>query len=175
MKRKIMYSAVAVALLTLTACTSDTAEPVDNEPIAEVKPTTNEVSSETPEPTVIEETEITPLSKDEVLAKFELYPDEQPIENGTFTFVGNRTDTADYYSLDDTAEYRNASVIFKDGQIARVKLIPEGDADVNALFEQFGITDEPREVGNGLIKTYEVALIPLYWSQNIEKYPFEQY
>src|SRR5690554_3582449 len=172
MKRKIMYSAAVAALLMLSACTSDTAEPVDNESAINEAA---EVTTETPEPTVIEETEITPLSKDEVLAKFELYPDEQPIENGTFTFVGNRTDTADYYSLDDTAEYRNASVIFKDGQIARVKLIPEGDADVNALFEQFGITDEPREVGNGLIKTYEVALIPLYWSQNIEKYPFEQY
>lgn len=116
---------------------------------------------------------ISPLSKDEVLENFEVEPSVEPFIDGTFTFVGSRTDTADYYSLADTDRFRNASIIFKDGQIARVKLIPSDDKNVNKLFEEFGITDEPRKL-SGAAGFYEVALIPKYWSQNIEKYPNEQ-
>jgi len=116
---------------------------------------------------------IAPLTKDEVLANFEVEPSVEPFIDGTFTFVGNRTDTADYYSLADTDRFRNASIIFKDGQIARVKLIPIDDKNVNKLFEEFGITDEPRKL-SGAVGFYEIALIPKYWTQNIEKYPYEQ-
>lgn len=116
---------------------------------------------------------IAPLTKDEVLANFEVEPSVEPFIDGIFTFVGNRTDTADYYSLADTDRFRNASIIFKDGQIARVKLIPNDDKNVNKLFEEFGITDEPRKL-SGAAGFYEVALIPKYWTQNIEKYPNEQ-
>lgn len=116
---------------------------------------------------------VSPLSKDEVLEKFEVEPSVEPFIDGTFTFVGSRTDTADYYSLTDTDRFRNASIIFKDGQIARVKLIPSDDKNVNKLFEDFGITDEPRKL-SGAAGFYEVALIPKYWTQNIEKYPYEQ-
>lgn len=164
MKRKIMYSTTAVALLLLTACTNENKEPV-NEPTVEVKPATME-------PVVIEETEITPLTKDEVLAKFPVDPDIGPYIDGPFIFTGNRTDTADYYALADTERYRNASVIFKDGQIARVKFIPEGGTDPVELLADFGITDEPRKL-NGYAGFYEVALIPIYWTQNIERMPFE--
>lgn len=116
--------------------------------------------------------EPTPLPKDEVLAKFALDSDIDPYIDGDFSFVGNRTDTADYYSLADTDKYRNASVIFKDGEIASVKLIPSDGQDVNKLFEEFSITDEPRKL-SAAAGAYEVALIPMYWSQNIERYPFE--
>lgn len=116
---------------------------------------------------------ITPLTKDEVLENFEVEPSVEPFIDGTFTFVGNRTDTADYYSLADNDRFRNASIVFKDGQIARVKLIPNDDKNVNKLFEEFGITDEPRKL-SGAAGFYEVALIPKYWTQNIEKYPYEQ-
>lgn len=116
--------------------------------------------------------EIKPLSKDEVLSKFEIDSDTKPYINGQFTFIGNRKDTADYYALADTGQYRNANVIFKDGQIARVKIIPGEGQDVNKLFEDFGITDEPRKL-SGAAGVYEVALIPIFWSQNIEKYPFD--
>lgn len=116
---------------------------------------------------------ISPLTKNEVLENFEVEPSVEPFIDGTFTFVGNRTDTADYYSLADSDRFRNASIIFKDGQIARVKLIPNDDKNVNKLFEEFGITDEPRKL-NGAAGFYEVALIPKYWTQNIEKYPYEQ-
>ena len=120
----------------------------------------------------VEEAHIKPLTKEEVLAKFPLVSDEEPYIDGQFTFVGNRTDTADYYAFADTDRYRNASVIFKDGEIARVKFIPEGDADPVEILAEFGITDKPREI-SGLTGYYEVALIPMYWSQNIERYPFE--
>ncbi len=113
--------------------------------------------------------EVKPLTKEEVLSKFEV--DEEFID-GEFKFVGSRTETADFYSLADTDRYRNGSVIFKDGQIARVKLIPAENQDVNKLFEEFGITNEPRKL-NGMASFFEVALIPKYWSQNIEWYPFE--
>lgn len=116
---------------------------------------------------------IAPLTKDEVLANFEVEPSVEPFIYGTFTFIGNRTDTADYYSLADNDRFRNASIIFKDGQIARLKLIPNDDKNVNKLFEEFGITDEPRKL-SGAAGFYEVALIPKYWTQNIEKYPYEQ-
>lgn len=116
---------------------------------------------------------IAPLTKDEVLANFKVEPSVEPFIDGTFTFVGNRTDIADYYSLADNDRFRNASIIFKDGQIARVKLIPNDDKNVNKLFESFGITDEPRKL-SGAAGFYEVALIPKYWTQNIEKYPYEQ-
>lgn len=115
---------------------------------------------------------IAPLTKDEVLENFEVEPSVEPFIDGTFTFVGNRTDTADYYSLADTKQFRNASIIFKDGQIARVKLIPNAVENVNKLFEDFGIKDDPRKL-NGAAGFYEVALIPKYWSQNIEKYPYD--
>lgn len=113
-----------------------------------------------------------PLSKDEVLEIFEVEPSIEPYLDGTFTFVGERTDTADYYSLADTKQFRNASIIFKDGQIARVKLIPNAVENVNKLFEDFGIKDDPRKL-SGAAGFYEVALIPKYWSQNIEKYPYD--
>jgi len=116
--------------------------------------------------------EIKPLTKDEVLSKFEVDSDSKPYINSQFIFVGNRKDNADYYALADTDRYRNASVIFKDRQIARVKLIPSDEQDVNKIFENFGITDEPRKL-SGAAGTYEVALIPIFWSQNIEKYPFD--
>lgn len=113
-----------------------------------------------------------PLTKDEVLNKFEIDRDIEPYVDQKFIFVGNRTDTADYYALEDNDKYRNASVIFKDGQIARVKLIPEEGQDVNKLFKDFGISEEPRKL-DGYAGAYEVALIPIFWSQNIERYPFE--
>ena len=119
-----------------------------------------------------EESEVTPLSKEDVLAKFAIDSGVDPYIDSEFIFVGSRTDTADYYSLADTDHYSNASVIFKDGQIARVKLIPGDGQDVNKLFEEFGITDEPRKL-SGVAGAYEIALIPKYWSQNIERYPFE--
>lgn len=136
----------------------------------------SEVAESAPEKEQVIETNaeesVSPLSKEEVLAKFALDSDIEPYIDAPFTFVGSRTDTADYYSLADTDKYRNASVIFKDGEIASVKLIPEGNADPAELFAEFGITDEPREL-SGAITAYEVALIPMYWSQNIERYPFE--
>ncbi|MFJ7665306.1 hypothetical protein ACIQXW_23390 [Lysinibacillus sp. NPDC097162] len=114
-----------------------------------------------------------PLTKDEVLENFEVEPSVEPFINGTFTFVGNRTDTADYYSLADTDKFRNASIIFKDGQIARLKLIPIDAKNVKKLFEDFGIAGDPRKL-NGAAGFYEVALIPKYWTQNIEKYPYDK-
>ena len=113
-----------------------------------------------------------PLTKEEVLTKFPLDSDIGPYIDGPFIFVGNRKDTADYYALEDTDRYRNASVIFKNGEIARVKFIPEGDTDPADLLKEFGITEKPREL-SGMTGYQEVALIPMYWSQNIEWYPFE--
>lgn len=113
------------------------------------------------------------LTKDEVLKNFEVEPSVEPFIDGTFTFVGDRTDTADYYSLADTDKFRNASIIFKDGQIARLKLIPTDAKNVKKLFEEFGITGDPRKL-NGATGFYEVALIPKYWTQNIEKYPYDK-
>lgn len=114
-----------------------------------------------------------PLTKEEVLENYEIEPSVEPFINGTFTFVGDRTDTADYYSLADTDKFRNASIIFKDGQIARLKLIPTDANNVEKLFEDFGIASDPRKL-NGAAGFYEVALIPKYWTQNIEKYPYDK-
>ncbi|MGE7843948.1 hypothetical protein ACQKNX_24580 [Lysinibacillus sp. NPDC093712] len=133
----------------------------------EVTEKDSKVGTEKPEATK-EPKKITPLSKDEVLENFEV----EPYLNGTFTFVGDRTETADYYSLADTEQFRNASIIFKDGQIARVKLIPGDIKNVDKIFEDFGVKDEPRKL-SGAAGFYEVALIPKYWSQNIEKYPYD--
>ncbi|KGR87414.1 hypothetical protein [Lysinibacillus odysseyi] len=112
------------------------------------------------------------LKKGAVLAKFTIDGNIGPYIDGTFVFTGNRTDIADYYALADTDHYRNASVIFKDDEIARVKFIPEGGTDPAVFLAEFGIYDEPRKL-SGAAGYYEVALIPMYWSQNIEKYPFE--
>lgn len=114
-----------------------------------------------------------PLTKEEVLENYEVEPTVEPFIDGTFTFIGDRTDTADYYSLADTDKFRNASIIFKDGQIARLKLIPIDANNVKKLFEEFGITGDPRKL-NGAAGFYEVALIPKYWTQNIEKYPYDK-
>ena len=151
------------------------AEPVAKAPAAKAEPAVKESEeADAVQPVQTDSTvqPVQPLTKDEVLAKFPLVAGEEPYIDGTFAFVGNRTDTADYYSLEDTDRYRNASVIFKDGEIARVKFIPEGDTDPAEFLAEFGITEKPRELG-GMIKSYEVALIPMYWSQNIERYPFE--
>ncbi|MFF2793545.1 hypothetical protein [Lysinibacillus xylanilyticus] len=116
--------------------------------------------------------EIKPLTKEEVLNKFTIDPDIDPYIDGQFLFDASRKDTADYYALADTDRYRNANVIFKDSQIARVKFIPLNDVKAEDIFIEFGITDKPRKLG-GMAGAYEVALIPMYWSQNIERYPFE--
>lgn len=131
-----------------------------------------EKSEESAQEVVEEVAKIVPLTKDEVLAKFALDSDIKPYIDGSFIFVGNRKDTADYYALADTERYRNASVIFKDGEIARVKFIPEGDTDPVEFLAEFGIVDKPRKL-SGRTGYYETALIPLFWSQNIERYPFE--
>ena len=165
-KRKWFAYTIAILLLlsAIAAFTQESEEQAEQS----VETPTQDVSNEPAE----EEASIKPLTKDEVLAKFPLDSDIGPYIDGQFTFVGSRTDTADYYALADTDRYRNASVIFKDGEIARVKFIPEGDTDPSELLAEFGITDKPREL-SGAIVAYEVALIPLYWSQNIEEYPFE--
>lgn len=175
-KRWQVWLGVFVVLAILGAILPD---PADNENVEVVNsaPEENEGTekSETKEETKDKEVskEVIPLSQDAVLDKFETDSDSGPYINGTFTFVGNRTDTADYYSLTDTEQFRNASIIFKDSQIARLKLIPNEGQNVNELFEAFGITDEPRKL-SGMAGFYEVALIPMYWTQNIESYPYEQ-
>lgn len=170
-KRWQFWLGLVVALIVLGSILPD---PPDDKKEELVKDDT-EVSAKDKE--VITEKKptktIAPLTKDEVLANFEVEPSVEPFIDGTFTFVGNRTDTADYYSLADNDRFKNASIIFKDGQIARVKLIPNDAKNVNKLFEEFGITDEPRKL-SGAAGFYEVALIPKYWTQNIEKYPYEQ-
>jgi len=113
-----------------------------------------------------------PLTKEEVLSNFAIDEDIEPYVNGQFIFVGGEIDTADYYTLADTERYRNASVIFKDGQIVRVKFIPLDNVKAEDIFTEFGITDKPRKI-NGMTGFYEVALIPQYWSRNIERHPFE--
>ena len=173
MKRKLIVGFTAfIALAALGGFilekTGYEAEQVANEPDKSgTVETTGPAKSAEPEAPAIK-----PLSKDDVLAKFPLDSDIEPYIDAPFNFVGNRTDTADYYSLADTERYRNASVIFKDGEIASVKFIPEGSTDPVAILREFGIAEEPRKL-SGAITAYEVALIPLYWSQNIEKYPFE--
>lgn len=168
-KRWQVWLGALVVLALLGAILPD---PPDDKK-AEVAKTDVDVSTEDKKVETKEDSKkISPLSKNEVLENFEVEPSVEPFIDGTFTFVGNRTDTADYYSLADNDRFRNASIIFKDGQIARIKLIPIEDKNVNKLFEEFGITDEPRKLsGAGF---YEVALIPKYWTQNIEKYPYEQ-
>jgi len=173
-KRGQFWLGLVVALIVLGSILPD--PPNDKKNDTEVSAKDKEVITEKSvtkknqeEPTKT----IAPLTKDEVLENFEVEPSVEPFIDGTFTFVGNRTDTADYYSLADNDRFRNASIIFKDGQIARLKLIPNDDKNVNKLFEEFGITDEPRKL-SGAAGFYEVALIPKYWTQNIEKYPYEQ-
>ncbi|ASN68123.1 hypothetical protein 8F11_88 [uncultured Caudovirales phage] len=164
-KRWQVWLAIIIVVGVLGNILPDASE--DKKEEVSVKDTVEEKPETNPEPA-----EIKPLTKDEVLSKFEVDSDSKPYINGQFIFAGNRKDTADYYALADTGQYRNASVIFKDGQIARVKLIPGEGQDVNKLFEDFGITDEPRKL-SGAAGVYEVALIPIFWSQNIEKYPFD--
>lgn len=170
-KRWQFWLGLVVALIVLGSILPDPPDDKknDTEASAKDKEVKTEKSATKEEPTKT----IAPLTKDEVLANFEVEPSVEPFIDGTFTFVGNRTDTADYYSLADNDRFRNASIIFKDGQIARVKLIPNDAKNVNKLFEEFGITDEPRKL-SGAAGFYEVALIPKYWTQNIEKYPYEQ-
>jgi len=115
---------------------------------------------------------IKPLTKDEVLAKFPIDEDIPPYIDGAFILIGDRKETADYYSLADTDRYRNASIIFQDGAIVSVKFIPEGNTDPAAFIKEFGIDEEPRKV-SAYTGFYEVSIIPRFWSQNIEKYPFE--
>lgn len=176
-KRKwFPYVVAVILLLAIIPPKDDTEESVVVErKQAETTEKAKEVSAksvDSSEKEVEEIAEIVPLTKDDVLAKFELDSDIGPYIDAPFIFVGNRKDTADYYALADTDEYRNASVIFKDGEIARVKFIPEGDADPVEILAEFGITEKPRKL-SGMIASYEVALIPLFWTQNIEKYPFE--
>ncbi|OXS75936.1 hypothetical protein B1B04_02755 [Lysinibacillus sp. KCTC 33748] len=116
--------------------------------------------------------EIKPLTKEEVLNKFTIDPDIDPYIDGPYIFVDGETDTADYYALADTDRYKNASVIFKDGQIARVKFIPLNDVKAEDLLIEFGITEKPRKL-RGMAGFHEIALISKYWSQNIERSPFE--
>jgi len=168
-KRWQVWVVVFIALLVLgtilpAATDNKNEEVVKYEPKIVVKAEKTQNKTETKK--------ITRLTKDEVLENFEVEPTTEPYLDGSFTFVGDRTDTADYYSLADNEHFRNASVIFKDGQIVRVKLIPNDAKNVNKLFESFGIKDKPRKL-NGTAGFYEVALIPKYWSQNIEKYPYE--
>lgn len=169
-KRWQVWLGVIVVLAVIGKILPDTSEDKKEEVVK--ADTETKVQTKKPEPKT-EPAEIKLLTKDEVLNKFEVDSGTKPYIDGQFNFVGNRTDTADYYSLADTDKYRNASAIFKDGKIARVKLIPGEGQDVNKLFEAFGITDEPRKL-SGAAGFYEVALIPIYWSQNIEKYPNEQ-
>ncbi|MGY3187135.1 hypothetical protein [Lysinibacillus sp. TE18511] len=175
-KRWQVWLGVVVALGLLGAILPEPPENkkvVDSQAKEEVVKDASEEKTQTNTPeTKPEPVEIKPLTKDEVLSKFEVDSDIKPYIDGQFTFDGNRSDTADYYALADTDKYRNASVIFKDGQIAKVKLIPAENQDVGKLFEEFGITEEPRKL-SGYAGAYEVALIPMYWSQNIERYPFE--
>jgi len=139
-----------------------------SEPIAENNSEKVTVSASTS----AKPTAITPLTKDEVLAKFPIDEDIPPYIDGAFILIGDRKETADYYSLADTDLYRNASVIFQDGAIVSVKFIPEGNTDPAAFIKEFGIDEEPRKV-SGYSGFYEVSIIPRFWSQNIEKYPFE--
>lgn len=136
--------------------------------IAEVQSVSTESTEIKAEPVAV----LKQLTKEAVLAKFTIDGNIGPYIDGTFIFTGNRTDTADYYALADTDQYRNASVIFKDDEIARVKFIPEGGTNPADFLAEFGIYEEPRKL-SGAAGYYEIALIPLYWSQNIEKYPFE--
>lgn len=173
-KRKWFAYTIAI-LLILSAFSlfggNDQEEQAEQSEETPTQAVTKEKAEVQAEPAV-EEAHTKPLTKEEVLAKFPLDSDIGPYIDGQFTFVGNRTDKADYYALADTDTYRNASVIFKDGEIARVKFIPEGDVDPVETLAEFGITDKPREL-SGAAGAVEVALIPLYWSQNIETYPFE--
>lgn len=129
----------------------------------------------TPVTAEVESPEISPLSKDEILAKFPAATDEESYENGQFQFVGNRTDTADYYWLAPSDTFEDARVIFKDGEIAAIKLWLSEGADVGKAFEAFGIADaaENARKQNDYANVYEYAIIPIYWTQNIELYPNE--
>ena len=167
----------AAELLTQTKSAEElAAEKANEERAAERAAKIQEVSTEPSEAQAEKPAEkkapAKPLTKEEVLAKFPLDSENGPYIDGPFIFVGDRKDTADFYLLEDTDRYRNASVIFKNGEIARVKFIPEGDTEPEELLAEFGITEEPRELG-GMVISYEVALIPMFWSQNIKLYPFE--
>lgn len=117
--------------------------------------------------------EIKILTKEEVLKKFEMDADIAPYINKPFIFKDSSTDIADYYALADNDRYRNASVIFKDGQIARVKLIPLNNIKAEILFEEFGISSPLVNRLPGMAGAFEATPIPAYSSQNIERYPFE--
>lgn len=170
------YVVVVILIFAIIPSKDDVEESVVVESKqAETTEKTQEVSAKSADSTekeVEEIAEIVLLTKDEVLAKFELDSDIDPYIDAPFIFVGGRKDTADYYALADTEKYRNASVIFKDEEIARVKFIPEGDTDPVKFLAEFGIVDKPRKL-SGMTGYYEIALIPLFWSQNIERYPFE--
>lgn len=176
-KRKwFPFVAVIILIFALIPSKDEPEKTADNTPQKETQ-SKEETQAESKPPAkssapVEDAVESVPLTKDEVLAKFELESDDPPYIDAPFIFVGNRKDTADYYLLADTNQYRNASVIFKDGEIARVKFIPEGDTDAGEVLAEFGITDKPRKL-SGAAGAYEIALIPIFWSQNIERYPFE--
>jgi len=140
---------------------------------------TEEVADEPEVPEIVETTAskapaIKPLSKDEVLAKFPLDSDIEPYIDGQFQFVGNRTDTADYYWLAPSDTFEDARVIFKDGEIAALKLWLSEGADVGDAFKAFGIEDAAEKSRKDeYTNVYEYAIIPMYWTDNIEMYPNE--
>lgn len=120
----------------------------------------------------VESVEVKPLTKEEVLSKFEMDNDYPPYIDKPFIFKDESTDTADYYSLADTERYRNCSVIFKDGNIAKVKFIPLSGVKAEDISTEFGITDTPQKL-SGAAGAYEVALVSKYQDSNIKLYPFE--
>lgn len=174
MKRKL-YKYGGIALATLLAI-GIIGNMTGYEPEKEVVQAEKDAEPTVAEPQeVAEQPELAPLSKSEILAKFPLADGEPTYENGRFEFIGDRSDTADYYILAPSDTFEDASIIFKDGELAAVKLwLNEGD-DVGKAFEAFGIADAAEQArrANEFTHVYEYAVIPLYWSQNIEKYPFE--
>lgn len=125
-----------------------------------------------PDPEV---SEITPLSKEEVLAKFPIATGEQAYENGRFLFIEGQSDYADCYWLQPSESFEDARVIFKDGELAAVKLWLKEEGELDKAFEAFGIAHgfvKARRM-NEYTYVYEYAIEPMYWSHNIKSYPNE--
>lgn len=180
-KRKwFPYVAAVILLLAIIPSKDDKEKSAEVEQEqAQPKEKAQEVeakSEESSEEVVEEVSKIVPLTKDEVLAKFELMSEEYGKNNyidGKFLLKDGTWAQADFYFLEDTDHYRNASVLFKFGEIVKVKFIAESGINPKDIFTEFGLDDVEFRESPGMVKSYEIALDDDFWTDNIESYPFE--
>lgn len=180
-KRKwFPYVAAVILLLAIIPSKDDpekSAEVEQEQALPKMKAQEVEAKSEeSPEENNEEAAKIVPLTKDEVLATFELMSEEYGQNNyidGKFLLKDGTWAQADLYFLEDTDRYRNASVLFKFDEIVKVKFIAESGISPADIFAEFGLENVEFRESSGIIKSYEIALDDDFWTDNIERHPFE--